>query len=364
MRTDAVALLASFAFGCSAVAHDPHDPHDGDDDHHHEIGLRTPMLLARADFAATPAPAWEPAVAPASAGAWQAEAFVKFAPEVRTRTDGQWLYIESDGLPHAIKDQVMMVGITSWQQQVPLPQPYVGANAWQVPLRPELSDQPVDGRKYLRRGAVAIAVDGIPIFNALNNRGVDSFSIGELDQFGGHCGRADDYHYHAAPLALQQLVGMDKPIAFGLDGFPVYGLFDPKAKAGSPQACPLGGTAPLDEWNGHFCDTPAANALVPGTRGYHYHSSKTFPYINGGMRGKVKVEEDQVVPQPRANPVRPSLAALRGASITGFKQTGPKAWSLSYSLGGKTHRVDYRIDEQGKYQFSFVSPDGTTTNET
>jgi phosphatidylethanolamine-binding protein (PEBP) family uncharacterized protein len=356
-----LSLLVAASLAAGASAHDPHDPHDGDDDHHHGDAPRTPMLIARAEFAAMPIPAWEPA--PSFAGPWQADAFVKFAPDVRTRFDGQWLYVESDGLPHALKNHVMMVGITAWQQQVPLPQPYVGTNAWQVPLRPELADEVVDGRKFLRRGALAIAVDGVPIFNALNNRGEDSFAIGELDQFGGHCGRADDYHYHAAPLALQQLVGMDKPIALALDGFPIYGLFDPKAKAGSPQACPLGGSDPLDQWNGHFCDTPAANALMQGTRGYHYHATKTFPYINGGMRGKVKVEEDQVVPQPRANPVRPSLTALRGASITGFRQTGPKAWSLTYSLGGRAHRVDYRIDEQGKYQFSFVSPDGTAKTE-
>jgi hypothetical protein len=361
MRTESIASLAALALAAIACAH---DPHDGEGHDHAEIGARLHSPTAVPALLALPASiASEPAPAP-PASPWQADAFAKFAPDVRTRFDAQWLHIESDGMPHALKNQVQMVGITAWQQQVPLPQPYTGSNAWQVPLRPELADEPVDGKKFLRRGAVAIAVDGIPIFNALNNRGEDSFLIGELDQFGGHCGRADDYHYHAAPLALQQVIGMDKPIAFALDGFPVFGLFDPKAKAGAPQACPLGGTDPLDQYNGHFCDTPAANALMTGTRGYHYHASKTFPYINGGARGKVKVEEDQVVPQPRANPVRPSLTALRGASITGFKQVGPKAWSLTYSLGGKLHRVDYRIDEQGKYQFSFVAPDGTTKNET
>ena len=104
----------------------------------------------------------------------------------------------------------MMVGIISWQQQVPIPQPYTGSNAWQFPLKPVPAANPLSGKDHFFRGAMAIAANGIPIFNALNNRGVDSFSIGELDEFGGHCGRADDYHYHAAPLALEKVVGKGK----------------------------------------------------------------------------------------------------------------------------------------------------------
>ena len=264
----------------------------------------------------------------------QAAIFDAFAPFVKTRFDDRWLYVESDGLPHAPLEMKMMVGITAWQQQVPLPQPYTGANAWQIPLKPELAEKPVLGKSNLMKGAVALAANGIPIFNALNNRGVDSFSIGELDEFGGHCGRADDYHYHAAPLAIEKIVGKGKPIAYALDGFPIYGLFDPAAKQGDDLACPCGSHEPLDELNGHFCDVPKGEGLGGGTRTYHYHASKTFPYINGGMRGKVELSgpgpENEIVPQAHANGVRPALQALRGARITGFEQTGDKAWSLRF----------------------------------
>jgi phosphatidylethanolamine-binding protein (PEBP) family uncharacterized protein len=300
--------------------------------------------------------------AAAAAKPAQAEIFDKFAPFVKTRFDDRWLYVESDGLPHAPLEMRMMVGITAWQQQVPLPQPYTGSNAWQIPLKPELADKPVSGRTALMRGAVALAANGIPIFNALNNRGVDSFSIGELDEFGGHCGRGDDYHYHAAPLTIEKVVGKGKPIAYALDGFPIYGLFDPKAKEGDDLACPCGSREPLDELNGHFCEVPKGEGFGGGTRSYHYHASKTFPYINGGMRGKVEIEgsgtDTQVVPQPRANGVRPALQQLRGAKITGFEQTGPKAWSLRYEVGGRASQVNYRVEDTGKTIFEFVGPDG------
>ena len=302
------------------------------------------------------------AAAGAADAPWQAKTFAPFGPFVTTRFDERWLYVESDGLPHPPLETKMMVGIRSWQQQVPLPQPYTGANAWQIPLRPELADQPIHGRNALMKGAVALAANGIPIFNALNNGGRDSYQIGELDEFGGHCGRGDDYHYHAAPLAIEAIVGKGNPIAFALDGFPVYGLFDPKAKKGDDLACPLGSREPLDDINGHFCEVPKGQGLDGGTRSYHYHSSKTFPYINGGLRGKVELEgtgnESQVIPQPRAGGVRPALPPLRGASITGFEQTGPKAWSLRYEIGGKASFVNYRVEDGGKVIFEFVGPDG------
>ena len=44
-------------------------------------------------------------------------------------------FIDSSGLP----DHPMMIGITNWQQQVPLPQPYAGNNAWRIPLRPRMA---------------------------------------------------------------------------------------------------------------------------------------------------------------------------------------------------------------------------------
>jgi hypothetical protein len=153
---------------------------------------------------------------------------------VKTRWDDRWLFVESDGLPHEPWTYPLMVGIKSWQQQVPLPQDYTGSNAWQIPLKPELAETPISGKTHLYRGAIALAANGVPIFNARNNRGDDAFKVGELDEYGGHAGRGDDYHYHIAPLALQKVVGPDNPIAYALDGFPLYGLFDPAAKKTRP----------------------------------------------------------------------------------------------------------------------------------
>ena len=185
-------------------------------------------------------------------------AFQRFSKTVTVRLDGQFLFVESNGLP----EHNMMVGIRSWQQQVPLPQPFVGQNAWRLPIEPKFAAKPISVLKEPLRGAIALAVNGVPIFCALNNRGEDSYLLGELDEWGGHCGRGDDYHYHIAPVHLEKIVGKGNPIGYALDGFPILGFTE------SDGSLPVG----LDEFNGH----------KDSDGNYHYHATPSFPYINGG----------------------------------------------------------------------------------
>ncbi len=153
------------------------------------------------------------------------------------------------------------------------------------------------------RGAIALAVNGVPIFNPLNNRGEDAYLFGELDQYGGHCGRADDYHYHLAPTHLEKLTGKGKPIAYALDGYPILGIQDPA----DPDF------APLDRLNGH----------KDREGNYHYHATEKYPYLLGGFYGVVIEKDGQVDPQPRAEPLRPALPPMQGAQITEFKELRP-----------------------------------------
>lgn len=133
--------------------------------------------------------------------------FSAFSNSVKVFKSGKYYLVESSGIP----DHQMMVGIKSWQQQVPTVQPYVGTNAWSIPITPVISQSPISTKGHFLRGAIGLAVNGVPIFNALNNRGDDALLAGELDDWGGHCGRADDYHYHVAPLHLKSIVGTKTP---------------------------------------------------------------------------------------------------------------------------------------------------------
>lgn len=272
-----------------------------------------------------------------------ARAFEPFAKTkaVAVRWDAQFFYVESNGLPA----HRMMVGITNWQQQVPLPQPYRGDNAWQIPLRPVPAKQPMSTRNAFLRGAIALAVNGVPIFNPLNNRGDDALLAGELDEFGGHCGRADDYHYHIAPTHLQKVVGKDKPIAYALDGYPIFGYEEPDGSK----------VVKLDALNGHH-DKDGH---------YHYHATKTYPYLNGGFHGEVTERGGQVDPQPRAEPLRPDGRPLRGARITDFTSNNEEQrHMLKYELQGRTHSIRYRKLTDGSYEFIYIDDRGQERAET
>jgi phosphatidylethanolamine-binding protein (PEBP) family uncharacterized protein len=289
-----------------------------------ERSLRAPLLASTASVVQLAAAA----AANAANAPRTAKAFLPFT-KLDLRADNEFLYVGSNGLP----DHNMMVGITAWQQQVPLPQSYFGENAWRIPLKPVPAKQPASIKGRFLRGAIALAVNGIPIFNPQNNRGEISYEIGELDEWGGHCGRADDYHYHITPLHLQSQAGQGMPVAYALDGYPVYGLTEPD---GSP-------AGRLDECHGHD------DAKI----GYHYHASNKYPYVFAAFHGEVVEAEGQVDPQPRAQGVREALQALRGARITAFENTGRDSYKLSYEVDGDKRSVSYSIKSDGTYPFHF-----------
>ncbi|MFZ9855282.1 MAG: YHYH protein [Limisphaerales bacterium] len=318
----------------------------GDDDHDHGdttpgAGFDTPLLRLLAATTLPPSSGTPSGSAvDVAVASRMASIFSPFAPRVRTRSDANFLYVESDAMP----DHVMMVGITAWQQQVPLPQPYTGANAWRIPVHPVVAQNPLSAKSHFFRGAIALAANGVPIFNPIKNDGVtDTFLAGELDRFGGHCGRADDYHYHIAPTHLQSIVGNGKPIAYALDGYPIHGFAEPD---GTP---PTG----LDAFNGHT--TPAL--------GYHYHATKTYPYLNGGFHGEVAEVGGQVDPQPDPIGIRPALPPWRGARITGFTQEAGRRFSVEVTVGSAVHHVNYAVATNGTVDFEFVGPDGKARTE-
>lgn len=298
----------------------------------HELNTKPTLLLVRHSvFNSTSSlPAERPAIA---------DAFKAFEKTVSVRWDNDFLFVESNGMP----DHPMMIGITAWQQQVPIPQKYSGSNAWRIPLHPKFAEKPVSAKQQLFRGAIALAINGVPIFNPIKNDGrTDTFLAGELDEFGGHCGRGDDYHYHVGPVHLEKIVGQGKPIGYALDGFPLYGYTDENGN--EPKD--------LDAFNGRM-----------EKDGYRYYSTKKYPYINGGMRGEVTVKDDQIDPQPRAYSPRAALPPMRGAKITGFERDDDKKMvKVIYEQNGKIGSVQYIAGEHS-YGFTFSESNGSVKKE-
>lgn len=270
-------------------------------------------------------------------------AFAAFKPHVQTFWNASYFYVESTGIPNS---HAMMYGISNhgWQQQVPIPQCYKGTNAWPIPLSPVISNSPIPVDSiHFTRGAIAIAVNGVPIFNVHTNTGVDSYLDGQLDQFGGHCGRADDYHYHIAPLHLYSITSASLPIAYALDGFAIYGSSEPE---GGPMLS-------LDANHGHF-----------GTNGtYHYHGTQNAPYMIAKMVGKVTEDAThQLIPQAAASPVRTeNWTPLNGALITSCTPNpNANGYNVSYQLNGIAgFATTYSWSVNGVYSFTYSSPGST-----
>ena len=267
--------------------------------------------------------------------------FSFFKPKIHTSWDNNYFYVESKGIP----DHEMMTGITAWQQQLPIPQCYTIANnnnMWSIPLNPVIASTPVPvNTQHFLRGAIALAVNGIPIFNPFTNMGVDAYADGQLDNWGGHSGRADDYHYHIAPLHLYGQVAETLPIAFALDGFAVYGSKEPDGNS----------MTTLDANHGH---------LWNGV--YHYHGTTAKPYMIGNMVGVVTEDNTmQIIPQAAARPIRPSLTPLSGAVITALSpNVTNNGYNMTYTLNSQTYHVNYKwtdtSNSRSKYTFTFVSP--------
>ncbi len=283
------------------------------------------MLAAEAAAGSTPKTAAAP---PAGYGATMASSFGAFKPRVRSYFDATTFYVESDNVPDNTRMPSLMVGITSWQQQIPLPASYFAAttnperdaasigfgkpNVWRLPLVPTPAAAPIAiSAGNFQRGAIAIATDGVAIFNPRNNTGRVSYEIGELDLYGGHCGLADDYHYHIAPVHLQSVLGIDKPIAWALDGYPIYGYTEPDGTARQT----------LDAEGGH----------IHGAWNYHYHAIGSAatgpqnPYLPTAFHGTVFNYGNQVDGQPEVGSMRASgtggytAQPVNGARIIAYK---------------------------------------------
>ena len=271
-------------------------------------------------------------------------AFAPFASTVSTTYDASYFYVNSTGLGV----HTMMVGISSrgWQQQVPMAKCFINTSHWTIPLNPvdAATPVPVNSINFIK-GALAIAANGVPIFNPYTNTGVDAFLDGQLDNYGGHCGRGDDYHYHTAPLHLITLgqTTATLPIAFALDGYAVYGPLEPTGAA----------MATLDANHGHY---------LSGV--YHYHGTATAPYMVGNMVGVVTQDANyQIIPQPQGVSPRPGpYGPLNGALITACVANASNGYNTAYTLNGTSgYATNYTATAAGVYTFNYVTPTGTTT---
>jgi hypothetical protein len=263
-----------------------------------------------------------------------------FSDSVTVTCSDTHAIIRSDTYP----DHDLMTGIVGTNEQVPVPADYAAP----IILIPTLGDTPLT-----RDAALGVAVNGVPIYDytgggemsqsdlAHHQAQHDTIQTGQLDICGGHAGRGDDYHYHAAPvcmIAQMENAGPDAVIGWAFDGFPIYGDENPD---GSVIAQGM-----LDVCNGQTDET----------FGYRYHTSEDAPYIVQCLMGTVadfdalpRVPPLAAVGGGGAAPGRPPQGGVEGLV---FSQDADGQRSMDYQFEGEDYYIRYAPAEtDGCYDF-------------
>ncbi|RBW46434.1 PEBP family protein [Psychromonas sp. B3M02] len=261
-----------------------------------------------------------------------------FANSVQVTCDQEYAYVASSTYP----DHQMMTGITSTNEQVPVPALDYSAP---IKLQPKKADQitTIDA-------AVGVAVNGVPIYDYSSQGELsieqydaahDTLALGQLDICGGHSGRGDDYHYHVSPTCMINTMsnqGSDAIIGWGYDGYPLYGNKNP------------GGTT-ISENTLDVC-----NGQSDPEFGYRYHTSIKPPYIIQCLVGEVDTNQ-----LPRVAPLSGDTQGIRAdlrppqGSVENLQYITEKdgSRSMRYSYQGKEYFTTYRPSDQGEQCYDF-----------
>ena len=257
--------------------------------------------------------------------------------------DASYAYIASSALP----SHTMMSAIAATNLQVPIAQNFWGSNAWRIPLNPAIASTTTSAVD----GPIGVAINGVPIFNPCKQGGCqngDTKALGELDSCNGHAGRADDYHYHAAPSCM--MVGKPPnywdthPVGWALDGFAIMGYNNPDGSVATRDATCGGNTVA----------TPNAPA------GYAYHVTDQSPYVLSCFRGSPSPDlagqgaKDSPIRQPPVTPFAVSNMSLSGA-VDGLQTL---LFSSSQSFTTTATGSDSVVNQAGSYQIRYAPLSG------
>ena len=291
--------------------------------------------------------------------------------------DATYAYVSSN----SIATHTMMDGITATNLQIPVQQNFLGSNGWRIPLAPAIAATTTTAAD----GPIGIAVNGVMIFNPCKQGGCangDTKVLGELDVCNGHAGRADDYHYHAAPTCLMATKAANywdtHPLGWALDGFAIFGYNNADGSVATRDSVCGGNTS----------------AVSNAPTGYSYHVTDTSPYVLACFRGTPSPDlagqggKYSPFRQPPVTPFRVSNMTLTtasdGYSVLQFTSavsfTTTETGTDSYANAAGSYRVRYKqlsgaalstqlalAANNGKsacWNFQFTDSTGNTTQPT
>ena len=146
--------------------------------------------------------------------------------------------------------------------------------SWSVPANPTAGSSP----SCTTLGEIGVMIDGVPLFNALDDAGRDAGAHEIQDDCDGHPNGQGMYHYHSFSACLASAptlqAGSSALVGYALDG---YGIFvERDASANLPT------DADLDECHGRTSGIQWDGQSVPM---YHYDVTLEYPYTLGCFHG-------------------------------------------------------------------------------
>lgn len=144
-------------------------------------------------------------------------------------------------------------------------------------------------------GAIAVAINGIPIFGPTEGAGGDVLALGGgFTECGGHNGPTG-YHYHTFDATgsdacrISEAEAMAAPVLYGyaFDGYPIY---SGNYQYTSSYELTDESLFATDTWSAHTYvegagDLDECNGLTDEDGNYAYYTTDTFPYVLGCYRG-------------------------------------------------------------------------------
>jgi len=139
-----------------------------------------------------------------------------------------------------------------------------------LPLSPAFAPTP----GCVPMGMIGIALNGVALFNALDDAGRDAVAHEVQDHCSGHPQMTGEYHYHGPSSCVPGSTSNNILIGYALDGFGIYSMYDEHGKELT--------NADLDECHGRV-----SRILWDGkeTSMFHYVLTREYPYAVGCFRG-------------------------------------------------------------------------------
>ncbi len=134
--------------------------------------------------------------------------------------------------------------------------------------------QPASQVTCVGMGMIGIALNGVPIFNALDDGGRDAVAHEMQDLCNGHPQQEGEYHYHGPSPCLPGATGNEQLLGYMADGFGIFSMYDAQGRELTD--------ADLDECHGRISTINWDGQRVAM---YHYVLTREYPYTVGCFRG-------------------------------------------------------------------------------